>query len=56
MKKGYVFAAWKFLKLFVNLHGETEFVSLIRPILNPTGSKINYIIFNEDWEIDGMTE
>lgn len=55
MKKGNVFAAWKFLKLYVNLRGETEFVSLIRPILNPAGSKINYIIFNDDWEIDAMT-
>lgn len=56
MKKGDLFSAWKFLKLYVTAHGDTEFVSLIRPILNPTGSKVNYIIINEDWEVDAMTQ
>ncbi|KAL4500954.1 hypothetical protein ABPG73_013692 [Tetrahymena malaccensis] len=55
-KKGNVFSGWKFLKLFVNLHGIAEFVCLIRPILNPAGSKLNYIIFNDDWEVDSMSQ
>ncbi|KAL4511596.1 hypothetical protein ABPG72_012441 [Tetrahymena utriculariae] len=55
-KKGNVFSGWKFLKLFVNLQGIAEFVCLIRPILNPAGSKLNYIIFNDDWEVDSMSQ
>ena len=56
MKKGNLFTAWKFLKLFVTSSGETEFVALIRPIMNPAGSKVNYLIINEDWEVDSMTQ
>jgi len=56
MKKGNLFSAWKFLKLYVTSSGDTEFVALIRPIMNPPGSKVNYLIINEDWEVDSMTQ
>lgn len=29
---------------------------MIRPITPPPGTKIYYIICNEDWEIDSMSE
>lgn len=29
---------------------------MIRPITPPAGTKIYYIILNDDWEIDSMSE
>lgn len=55
-KLGYLFKAWKFVKQFVTLTGKCEYVSLIRPITPPAGTKIFYVILNDDWEVDSMSQ
>ncbi|KAL4499680.1 hypothetical protein ABPG72_017220 [Tetrahymena utriculariae] len=55
-KAGYLFAAWKFVKQYVTTNSICEYVALIRPIVPPAGIKIYYIILNEEWDIDSMSE
>lgn len=52
-----VFEAWKFLKLFVNMIGDSEFVALLRPIPNNTGGAVvkGLVVFNDDFEVDAMS-
>lgn len=54
-KEGYIFPAWKFLKLFVGVNGESRFVAMIKPIDIYSEKKEDYIIFDQDWEICGLT-
>ncbi|EGR29365.1 hypothetical protein IMG5_156920 [Ichthyophthirius multifiliis] len=55
-KQGQLFAAWKFIKQYVTLQGQSQFIALIRPITFFNGRIINFIIFNEDWEIESMSK
>ncbi|KAL4476170.1 hypothetical protein ABPG74_009903 [Tetrahymena malaccensis] len=55
-KAGYLFAAWKFVKQYVTTNSRCEYVALIRPIVAPAGIKIYYVILNEEWDIDSMSE
>ncbi|CAD8107864.1 unnamed protein product [Paramecium primaurelia] len=54
-KSGFMFTAWKFLKLYVDLNGQSQFVIMIRPTDFDNEKKHDYIILNNDWEINGMT-
>ncbi|CAD8121761.1 unnamed protein product [Paramecium sonneborni] len=54
-KSGIMFTAWKFLKLYVDLNGLSQFVIMIRPTDFDNEKKHDYIILNNDWEINGMT-
>lgn len=54
-KMGYIFQAYKFLKLYLNPRGNLEYVSLIRPILKNEADQTNFIVLNENWEIDSMS-
>lgn len=36
--------------------GKCEYVAMIRPIKPSAGTEICYIICNEDWDIDSMSE
>ena len=55
-KQGYVFSAWKFVKQYVTISSKCEYVAMFRPISPPAGTKIYYIIMNEEWEVDSMSE
>ncbi|CAK58161.1 unnamed protein product (macronuclear) [Paramecium tetraurelia] len=54
-KSGFMFTAWKFLKLYVDLNGLSQFVIMVRPTDFDNEKKHDYIILNNDWEINGMT-
>ncbi|CAD8195861.1 unnamed protein product [Paramecium octaurelia] len=54
-KSGVMFTAWKFLKLYVDLNGQSQFVIMVRPTDFDNEKKHDYIILNNDWEINGMT-
>ncbi|CAD8103477.1 unnamed protein product [Paramecium sonneborni] len=55
-KSGYMFTAQKFLKLYVDLNGQSQFVVMIRPTDLNNEKKHDVIILNQDWEINGMTQ
>ncbi|CAD8089602.1 unnamed protein product [Paramecium sonneborni] len=54
-KTGYMFTAQKFLKLYVDLNGQSQFVVMLRPTDINNEKKHDVIILNSDWEINGMT-
>ncbi|CAD8068730.1 unnamed protein product [Paramecium sonneborni] len=54
-KNGYMFTAQKFLKLYVDLNGQSQFVVMLRPTDINNEKKHDVIILNSDWEINGMT-
>ncbi|CAD8070191.1 unnamed protein product [Paramecium primaurelia] len=54
-KSGYMFTAQKFLKLYIDLNGQSQFVVMIRPTDLNNEKKHDVIILNQDWEINGMT-
>ncbi|CAD8148434.1 unnamed protein product [Paramecium octaurelia] len=54
-KTGYMFTAQKFLKLYVDLNGCSQFVVMLRPTDINNEKKHDVIILNSDWEINGMT-
>ena len=54
-KHGYIFLCSKFLKQYININGNFQYIAMIKPI-SSTGIQFSYIIMNEDWEIDSMSE
>jgi hypothetical protein len=50
-----MFTAQKFLKLYVDLNGQSQYVVMIRPTDLNNEKKHDVIILNQDWEINGMT-
>ncbi|CAD8096084.1 unnamed protein product [Paramecium primaurelia] len=54
-KSGVMFTAWKFLKLYVDLNGLSQFVIMVRPTDFDNEKKHDYMIINNDWEINGLT-
>ncbi|KAM3142475.1 hypothetical protein pb186bvf_005377 [Paramecium bursaria] len=51
-KDGYLFRCSKYLKFIVNIHNQFEYICMIRPITIET----HYIIFNQEWEIQSISE
>lgn len=45
-KNGYVFTAWKLIKLFVNSNCESQFVAMIRPTDYNGDKKQDMLLFN----------
>lgn len=54
-KSGTMFTAWKFLKLYVDMNGQSQFVIMVRPTDYNNEKKHDYVILNNDWEVNGMT-
>jgi len=54
-KHGYIFPVYKFLKLYVNIESVAEFIALLRPVAGSGGPQPNYILLNNLWEIDSMS-
>lgn len=54
-KSGVLFTAWKFVKLYVDMNGQSQFVVMIRPTDLNNEKKHDFIVINSDWEINGMT-
>ncbi|EGR32786.1 hypothetical protein IMG5_070680, partial [Ichthyophthirius multifiliis] len=55
-KLGYIFPVWKFVKQYVTLNCKCDYITMIRPVNSYTGRQLNYIILNENWEIDSMSQ
>ncbi|EGR33918.1 hypothetical protein IMG5_031020 [Ichthyophthirius multifiliis] len=55
-KQGDIFQSYKYVKQFVTLQGNCEYIALIRPIKSPQGLKQLFLILNENWEIDCMSD
>ncbi|CAK86969.1 unnamed protein product (macronuclear) [Paramecium tetraurelia] len=52
-QQNYIIPANKYLKLEINRFNQLEFICMIRPLIRL--QQQNYLILNEDWEIDSMT-
>ncbi|CAD8103336.1 unnamed protein product [Paramecium sonneborni] len=52
-QQNYIIPANKYLKLECNKFNQLEFICMIRPLLRL--QQQNYLILNEDWEVDSMT-
>ncbi|CAD8177941.1 unnamed protein product [Paramecium pentaurelia] len=52
-QQNYIIPANKYLKLECNRFNQLEFICMIRPLIRL--QQQNYLILNEDWEIDSMT-
>jgi len=50
-----MFSAWKLIKLFITANSDSQFVALIRPTDYNNEKKLDMLIFNQDWELEGIT-